>query len=199
LWAFGYDMDNMKARCWYESRIPLYGLADCPKDVQREVEVEVGQHLAAAELAAFFLRSGVKDAWFGADARGDFSHIDASFWGSTEPAFYRQLERRIAAARDGQEFDRTAAAEQWLATLKQAITRLFDEVFVGAGAIERQHPRRAAEARRKLMAGLRGNKLRESLGLPVSEPAAKKARKTNKISPIPPSSGGGTSANRSPT
>lgn len=23
LWAFGYDMDNMKARCWYESTMPL--------------------------------------------------------------------------------------------------------------------------------------------------------------------------------
>ena len=199
LWAFGYDMDNMKARCWYESRIPLYGLAECPKDSQREVEVEVGQHLAAAELAAFFLRSSVKEAWFGADARGDFSHIDASFWGSTEPAFYRQLEKRITAARDGHEFDRIAAAEQWLAALKQAVMRLFDEVFVGAGAIERQHPRRAAEARRKLMAGLRGNKLRESLGLSVAEPAAKKARKTSKNPPVPPSTGGETSTDRSPT
>jgi len=196
LWAFGYDMDNMKARCWYESRIPLYGLAACATDVQREVETEVGQHLAAAELVAFFLRSAVKDAWFGSDARGDFSHIDASFWGSTEPAFYRQLEKRITAARDGRDFDRGAAAEQWLATLQQVVMRLFDEVFVGAGAIERQHPRRAAEARRKLMAGLRGNKLRESLGLLVAEPAAKKAKKSSKNPPVLPSTDGGTSAIR---
>ena len=166
LWAFGYDMDNMKARCWYESRIPLYGLADCTKDLQRVVEVEVGQYLTAAELAVFFLRTGVKNAWFGVDARGDFSHIDASFWSATESAFYRQLEKRIGAARDAQDFDRFVAAEQWLTLLKQAVMKLFDEVFVGAGAIERQHPRRAADARRKLLDGLYGNKLRESLGLP---------------------------------
>ena len=177
LWAFGYDMDNMKARCWYESRVPLYGLAGCTKDLQRVVEVEVGQYLAAAELAVYFLRSGVKDAWFGADARGDFSHIDASFWSGTEDAFYCQLEARIGAACDAQEFDRFLAAEQWLTLLKQAVMKLFDEVFVGAGAIERQHPRRSAQARRKLLAGLHGNKLRESLGLPVADAAAKKAKK----------------------
>ena len=179
LWAFGYDMDNMKARCWYESRVPLYGLADCPKDLQRAVEVEVGQYLAAAELAVYFLRTGVKDAWFGADARGDFSHIDASFWSGTEDAFYRQLEQRLAAARDGQVFDRFVAAEQWLTLLKQAVMKLFDEVFVGAGAIERQHPGRAAQARRKLSGGMHSDKVRESLGLPASDTAGKKAKKPN--------------------
>lgn len=24
LWAFGYDMDNMKPRCWHESTFPLF-------------------------------------------------------------------------------------------------------------------------------------------------------------------------------
>ena len=187
LWAFGYDMDNMKARCWYESRIPLYGLADCTHDEQRVVEVEIGQYLAAAELAVYFLRSGVKDAWFGADARGDFSHIDASFWSATEAAFYRQLETRIAATRDAQKFDRFVAAELWLTLLKQAVMKLFDEVFVGAGAIERQHPRRSAQARRKLLSGLHGSKLRESLGLPVTDAAAKKAKavKAKKLTEVP--------------
>ncbi len=200
LWAFGYDMDNMKARCWYEATVPLYGLGMCSKDAQREVEVEVGQHLAAAEMAAFFLRSGVKEAWFGADARGDFSHIDASFWSSTEPAFYRQLEARIAAARDEQAFDRVAASERWLGTLQRNVLRLFDEIFVGAGAVERQHPRRAAEARRKLRAGLYGKKLRESLGLPVAEPApGKKAKRTSKKPPPPSPNDAGDQANRRTT
>lgn len=179
LWAFGYDTKAAKIRCWYESRIPLYGLADCSKDLQRVVEVEVGQYLAGAELAVYFLRTGVKDAWFGADARGDFSHIDASFWSTTEAAFYRQLEMRIGAARDAQDFDRFVAAEQWLKLLRQAVMKLFDEVFVGAGAIERQHPRRSAQARRKLLAGLHGNKLRESLGLPVADASAKKVKKSS--------------------
>jgi CRISPR system Cascade subunit CasA len=28
LWAFGYDMENMKARCWYESTMPLIHAED---------------------------------------------------------------------------------------------------------------------------------------------------------------------------
>jgi CRISPR system Cascade subunit CasA len=28
LWAFGYDMDNMKARCWYEAQMPLYEIEE---------------------------------------------------------------------------------------------------------------------------------------------------------------------------
>ena len=119
--------------------------------------------------------------------------MKTGFWSGTEGAFYRQLETRIGAARDAQEFDRFLAAEQWLALLKQAVMKLFDEVFVGAGAIERQHPRRSAQARRKLLAGLHGNKLRESLGLPVADAAAQKAKqlsqkpdKKQRQEPAPP-------------
>ena len=28
LWAFGYDMDNMKARCWYDSTMPIIHVSD---------------------------------------------------------------------------------------------------------------------------------------------------------------------------
>ena len=79
LWAFGYDMDNMKARCWYDAALPLYGLADCDRDTRQGVQAEVARWLAAAELAGLYLRMAVKYAWFSADARGDFGHIDASF------------------------------------------------------------------------------------------------------------------------
>jgi CRISPR system Cascade subunit CasA len=33
--AFGYDMDNMKPRCWYESILPLYDLGDCSAQAQQ--------------------------------------------------------------------------------------------------------------------------------------------------------------------
>lgn len=78
LWAFGFDLDNMKARCWYESTLPLYGLADCDAAAQRRVEAEVARWLDATEQAAGMLRGAIKDAWFGeAPSRADFSAIDA--------------------------------------------------------------------------------------------------------------------------
>lgn len=178
LWAFGYDMDNMKARCWYESTLPLYDLADCDRDTRAQLQSEVSRWLAGAELAAMFLRGAVKDAWFSADARGDFAHIDAAFWSATEPAFYRQLQALIEAARSGTEHPALPAREAWHTTLRDTALRLFDQRFVGTGAIERQNPRRVALAHKQLRYSLLGPKLRSALGLPVEDPKPKAARKS---------------------
>lgn len=176
LWAFGYDMDNMKARCWYEASLPLYGLNECDVNAQKRVEEEVRQWLAGASLAAFFLRSAVKDAWFGADARGDFSVLDACFWSATEADFYRQLRDLIDLARVDGDPDHQAIAQAWLARLRRVALDLFDTQFVGAGAIERQNPRRAAEAYRQLGRNLAGKKIRAALGLPAAtKPATQPA------------------------
>ncbi|MDR1368450.1 MAG: type I-E CRISPR-associated protein Cse1/CasA, partial [Candidatus Accumulibacter sp.] len=69
LWAFGFDMDNMKARCWYEATLPLYGLSGCDEDACRRLQAQVEYWLAGADLAVFFLRTAVKNAWFD-EARG---------------------------------------------------------------------------------------------------------------------------------
>lgn len=166
LWAFGYDMDNMKPRCWYESSLPLYGLADCERSAQQHVEAEVGTWLSGAELAAFFLRSAIRDAWFGADARGDLSAIDASFWQRTEGAFYRQLKDQIEAARDGRDLDDLEIRHAWHRTLASCVIGLFDDQFVGAGPVERQNPDRVAKAFRQLKKNVFGPKMREALRLP---------------------------------
>jgi CRISPR system Cascade subunit CasA len=183
LWAFGYDMDNMKARCWYESTLPLYGLADCSLDAKRSVQSEVSRWLTGAELAGMYLRGAVKDAWFSADARGDFSHVDASFWSATEAAFYRQLQGLIEAARDGVEHPPLPAREAWHAVLVRSALHLFDTTFVGTGAIERQNPRRAALAHRQLRKNLHGPKLKLALGLPEEAPGPKAPRKSARSTP----------------
>ena len=177
LWAFGYDMDNMKARCWYEASLPLYGLADCDRDARAWLQAEVGRWLDAATLAGSYLRTAVKGAWFGADARGDFSHVDASFWAATEAAFYRHLQNLIEAARNGVDHPALPVREAWHRALTHAALHLFDHAFVGAGAIERQNPRRIALAHKQLRHSLHGPKLKLALGLPTDEPATKAGRK----------------------
>jgi CRISPR system Cascade subunit CasA len=175
LWAFGYDMDNMKARCWYESTLPLYGLADCEREAQRRVESEVGVWLGGGEMAASCLRGAVKDAWFSGDARGDFSAIDASFWSRTEPDFYRQLKRLIETVRDGHQFESVPVREAWDRVLIKTATDLFDDEFVGTGVIERQNPHRVAKAFQQLHRNLRGPKMRQALGLPPLDPPKTKS------------------------
>ena len=180
LWAFGYDMDNMKARCWYESTLPVYGLGDCGNDARSSIRAEVGRWLAAAELAGSYLRGAVKDAWFSADARGEFGHVDATFWAATESAFYKQLQALIDSVATNIDHPGLPAREAWHALLTRTALRLFDDNFVGTGAVERQNPRRAALAHRQLRSSLYGPKLRLALGLPVDSTTTKPARKSAK-------------------
>lgn len=177
--AFGYDMDNMKARCWYEATLPLYHLADCSRDQREGVRSEVERWLAAAAAAAGNLRGAIKDAWFDADARGDFGHVDSAFWDATEPAFYRQLQALIEATRQGSEPPPLPTREAWHRVLVGTALRLFDERFVGAGPIAQQNPRRAALAHKQLRRNLHGPKLRAALGLPVDEATSKPGRKAS--------------------
>lgn len=179
LWAFGYDMDNMKARCWYESTLPLYNLTECGQVAQQMVRTAVGEWLAGAKLAAACLRGAVKDAWFSADARGDFSAIDAAFWGSTEAAFYRQLQTLIEKLRSNESMpaDDLAARQAWHGILVRVAKRLFDDELVGTGRVEREKPRRVAEAYRQLVRSLHGPKMRQALRLP--EPEKTKSDKTS--------------------
>ncbi len=185
LWSFGYDMDNMKARCWYESTLPLYGLAGHDKRGQSTVQAAVGQWIEGAGLAIFFLRKAVRDAWFSpnAEARGDMSSVDATFYAATEPSFYMLLRRLIESVRDV-EPDPVLSGfrEQWLVELVKTSRKLFDETLVGSVPVERQNPKRVAEAFRQLNRNLLGPKLRQALGLPVEQPfkggrATKKAAK----------------------
>lgn len=173
IWAFGFDMDNAKARCWYESTLPLYALADCEPLVHAEVSQEVAGWVAGAETAMRLLRDAVKACWFSKDARGDFSFVDATFWSATEAQFYRMLEERIHAAQAAVVVDRTEASERWCAYLYKAIQNLFDKEFIGAGAIERENPSRIAQAKKRLMASM--PKLRAALGLSVDDRTAKTA------------------------
>lgn len=174
LWVFGYDMDNMKARCWYESTFPLYGLAERNVDGRKLVQSEVAKWIDAADHAAFLLRSAVRSAWFseGAEAKGDWGFVDAAFWSRTETAFYTLLSDLIGQARDeDDDSSLTPWRERWCNELIDAATKLFDADLVGAAPIERQNPRRVAEAHNRLRASLYGDKLKEILRLPVEKPS----------------------------
>lgn len=183
IWAFGYDMDNMKPRCWYESSLPLYKLSDCSKEGRNKLSDAVSTSLAGAELVGSYLRGAVKDAWFSADARGDFSAIDASFWGKTEGAFYQQLKEliEILSSDEQAEVNQLPARQAWHARLVKTALHQFDDQFVGSGQIERQKPARVAAAYRQLKKNLYGPKLRTALRLPETEkskPETQSAKKS---------------------
>ncbi|MCH2240965.1 MAG: type I-E CRISPR-associated protein Cse1/CasA [Aquabacterium sp.] len=175
IWASGYAMKQAKALCWYESRLPLFGLPQCDEEERLMVAEDVGAWVMGAEQAARCLRAAVAAAWFPGDTRGDLGQITASFWAATEAPFYRLVRERIESARSGQEHDAIATAERWLSALNRAALDLFDHQYVGAGNVERQHPDRIATAYRGLRAALNGKAIRQALRLPVKEiPASRR-------------------------
>jgi CRISPR system Cascade subunit CasA len=185
LWVFGYDMDNMKPRCWYEITYPLYGLADIKRSTQMQIQNFVADRIGASEQAAFYLRQAVKQAWFGeSDLRGDLSFVDKAFWDNTEADFYQQLYDLMQQARSESGIDMDDAnfiitlGETWLKVLTDSATKLFDVDIVGAGSISQQDPRRIAEAYNHLRWNLNGDAIKAILRLPVSEKKSKKSKST---------------------
>ena len=59
LWAFGYDMDNMKARCWYDATMPILVMPEGLEDIFKAM---VEQMVRGAGWVAGVVRGRVKDA-----------------------------------------------------------------------------------------------------------------------------------------
>jgi CRISPR system Cascade subunit CasA len=87
IWCFAYDMDNMKARCWYEHRMPL---VDIPASKQLEVATRLKDYINLTKDTASVLRQAIKQAWFKRpkDAKGDISKVERDFWQVTSTDFY---------------------------------------------------------------------------------------------------------------
>ena len=187
LWVFGYDMDNMKPRCWYETTFPLYGLAEATRSTQAHIQNLIANKIEAAEQAVFYLRQAVKQAWFGeSDLRGDLSFVDKAFWDSTEPDFYQQLNDLMKQARTEAGIDMDDAnfiitlGETWHNILIKYANKLFDVDIVGAGTIAQQDPRRIAEAYINLQRNLQGNAIKTILRLPATEKKSKPTKEGKK-------------------
>lgn len=168
LHVFGYDMDNMKARCWYETTFPLFTL---PDQIRLGFTKRIQAMTDAASEFAGFVRFCVKEAWFKrpGDAKGDTSFLTQSFYQHTESAFFesaRQLETHLANSTDKK------VLHAWHDTLLKASLNLFD-YWAARGNIAQANPRRVADARAKLKKLAYSKKIKEALQLPNKSKTAK--------------------------
>lgn len=178
LWAFGYDMDKMKARCWYEATFPLF---DLPVDQGGSAQTTelvasiVDALIAAAESTVQFLRFALRDAWLGSgELRGDLGFVEAGFWNGTQQEFFAAVEQVMQLLRhDGPTaYDLTVSLRSsWLTVLRRSALRLFDEL-AARGNIEAGNPAKLAAAYRGLRQQLYGDRLQETLGLIAGNPGA---------------------------
>lgn len=151
LWCFGYDMDNMKSRCWYENHVPALAI---PAKNQTAFKHQVSVLMSAAKDAVRELRQQIKSAWFARpqDVKGDTSMIDASFWEATEVEFYAQLHR-LTLNTMTLRFMPEEIGKQWAKALRWKTLDLFD-YWALTGEAESMDMKRITKARRMLLGKL---------------------------------------------
>jgi CRISPR system Cascade subunit CasA len=126
LWVFGYDMDNMKARCWYSSYFPLFAV---PPEQHDQVLRQIKQLQTLSNNALWHCRSQIKAAWFDkpADAKGDTSFIDLTFWQRSETNFFNAVAGLLKKTQNQKYLLSSEQAKQWLTSLRTLCLNLFDE------------------------------------------------------------------------
>lgn len=178
VYAFGYDMDNMKARCWYESSIPLYRIEPSYIDT---FESAVTSLLQASTQVANNLQNTVKNAWFseGSKPKGSLDYIKISFFKATENQFFTNVK----AIRDNIDADSPLddyTKWEWVKYLNEESLKIFD-LYVESGSIEFENIKRIVNARTSLISWNLGKKMKSGIGLTSGEkPIAKKRATTKK-------------------
>lgn len=188
LLASGFDMDNMKARGFVESQMPLHVFDD---QVAAAAEQMIRTMVAAARNVDGALSYWVARALFGDEVpgsdKGERWVARERFWAETEGYFFRHLDELATRLGDGpadeaMRRDRSQALRQdWHGVLKRAALRIFDEL-VPLDDIEERAVGRLVMTRRNLMSmlngyGAAGKELFKALSLSLPESKQIKGRK----------------------
>jgi CRISPR system Cascade subunit CasA len=167
--AAGYDMDNMKPRCWYEVKMP-YWLID--SSIRGDVIAYANRLAEAAQMVAGNTLKAVKMAWVdpGAKAGGDLDYIRSQFWMGTESLFYstvKEIQKSLSNQGKNDGMVNVDLLEDWLLQMNRASSRIFEiyakQVPLDAGEIEGVP--RVIHARKKLVISNLGKFTRKALGL----------------------------------
>ena len=155
LWCFGFDMDNMKVRCWHEAQMPLLQI---PTERQVSFVQSVGLMLRAAKEANGILGKAVKKTMEGKNKiKGTetfWQTVEGMFWQATELDFYECLER-LGNRLQKEDFQQLPAdiAKEWWTILRGKTEKLFDKWTLEANP-EDLDLKRITRARRSLLASL---------------------------------------------
>lgn len=168
LWAFGYDTDNAKARCWYDETMPITTLLDGDPtrlDVLREAAKAM---IDTAWQVGNNLTQQLRKAWQGRrkELKGDLAFVRQRFWQDTEAAFFRVLVKAGAGgATDGPE---TEALRAWHREIDRASLAIFD-ALAARGDIGKADPGVIATARVGLFRFNRSKSIKSLLALDVAD------------------------------
>lgn len=171
LWAFGYDMDRMKARAWLDGRMPLFILAP---ELREAFELGARRLVNAAAETASALVFAAKRAVTDSPEKmaHDPADVGVRFWQDTEAPFYEHLRDLLALLESGED-DTAAPRRRWLTLLRATANQAFRTVTV-VGSFAGTDPRRVALAWNGLQAFFASARMKEALGLPVEKRPGKR-------------------------
>jgi len=180
--AFGYDMDNMKARAWLASEKPL--VIETDPGVRGVIEETTRSLVAGADLTARAIVWGIKSARFDSpkDARGDFGFVSARFWRETESAFFEKIAgaQLRAHTEPGSDDPAEPIRHEWRTLLERTALNLFDELApiegVEDGAMHRVVAARFGLVMKLKGWGKEGAALYAALAIPAPTPTKPPAR-----------------------
>jgi CRISPR system Cascade subunit CasA len=165
LWCFGYDMSNMKAKCWYDSTLPVHAV---PPERQHDFVRTVKELLDVADETARALHTQVKAAWF--DRPGDVGvepAVAQSFWQGSEAAFYCSL-KQLSTVDLAVHSERVAVYRGWLMETCRLALALFEH-WAASGPIEDMNLKRVVKAQADLRKQLNRGKAMKALWKIVNE------------------------------
>jgi CRISPR system Cascade subunit CasA len=167
LWAFGYEMDNMKARGWNEGTMPLIHVNP---SIREKYEYSIEQIIRTSEFVAYSIGKSIRRALFhdASKISGDLSFIDTEFWQGTEEVFFLALGQIQKGLENGQSLDEPKT--QFLESARRVGFQIFDR-YSQANFVGEVNPVRIALARRDLASftSSSNERIRQHLGLPVRE------------------------------
>jgi CRISPR system Cascade subunit CasA len=172
--AAGFDMENMKARGFVESELPLPAASD--KTSQSHLDALAHDLVMASNQVATLLHYAVRNALFspGATVKLDAALLNAvreRFWTETRTEFFSVFEAAAQCASGVPHTDRT----DWLRHLRRIALALFDEAAPLTYDSNATTATRIGRERRFLGfalagSGLAGTTLFTSLHLPATKP-----------------------------
>ena len=191
LLAAGFDMDNMKARGFVESEMPLPAIPD--ENARKRVDDLARQLVLSSEMIASLVRRAVRDALFaaGASVKLDWELLSAAreqVWDQSDAAFHAALTRE--ALRDATSDPLGPEPLAWLKLLRGLAFDIFDAaapLAADGSSMPKSDDgiRRLLRARRSLglcLAGYQkdGGALFVLLALPPPEPKSAKTESGKK-------------------
>lgn len=154
IWAFGFDLDRVKARCWYDSTMPIITVPEALRD---RFAISAAQIVKAANYIAPAVHRQVKEGLYKSEGgqgavpkskKADVTVVKRRFWKETEPLFYDTLDRIHHTLESGE--DLRPLKEEWVRQVRDQALKLFD-FYAQTEYVDVHRPKRIVAARKKLL------------------------------------------------